>query len=181
MAKASGPAIAGLNTKVAAAKTVTVGLKSPNGLFLRLMKLEDMQESSPAGMRSFKQYVPDLEAGTIELKGYGGAAFGIKQDHRIVGQYALTPNVDGEFIREWLRQNASHDLVKNNLIFIAAEEQDAAAQGREQLQVWDGMNPLKMHATKKDPRVPRKVKTLTKKDDDDDTMVMASPGTSAAA
>lgn len=153
--------------KIATAKTVTVGLKSPNGLLLRLFKSESMVENTPAGPRSFKQAVPNLKAGTVELKGYGGAAFGERQSHRIVGQYALTNNVPADFMREWLEQNQQHDAVINNLIFIAADENSAADEGKDKIKVWDGMHPLRMHSATKDPRVPKRVKTMTKKDDDD--------------
>lgn len=165
---------ANTKTKIANAKTVTVGLKMPNGLILRLFRKESVTEATPSGPKSFEQFVPNLDAPTVELKGYGGAAFGIKQDHRIVGQYALTHNVDAEFMAEWLKQNNKHDVVLNKLIFVQADESDAAAQGEEQRAVWDGLNPLRMHSTKKDPRVPRKLKTLTDKDKDGDE-TMSSP------
>ena len=167
--------------KVAAAKTVTVGLKSPNGIILRLFKPEKQMENTPAGPRAFQMDVPDLKAGTIELKGYGGAAFGVKQDHRIIGQYALTPNVDAAFMREWLKQNEEHELVVNKLIFIQADESDAVAQGTEQRGVWDGLHPLRMHSAKKDPRVPKRVRTMTKKDDDDGGDVISAPAAQSAA
>lgn len=154
--------------KIETAKMVTVGLKSPNGLILRLFNEQAVSENTPAGPRNFKQSFPNQKAGTVELKGYGGAAFGERQSHRIVGQYALTNNVDAEFMRKWLEQNQEHDLVINNLIFIAADEASAADQGKDQLKVWDGLHPLRMANPKvKDPRVPKKVRTMTKKDDDD--------------
>lgn len=158
--------------KIAGAKTVTVGCKSPNGLLLRIFKEEEVTEATQSGPKTFKQSFPDDKAGTVEIKGYGGAAFGIKQDHRIIGQYALTHNVDADFMRKWMEQNQDSDLVKNKLIFIQADEADAAAQGIEQKGIWDGLHPLRMgDPTKKDPRVPRKLKTYTKKDkEDDDTL-----------
>jgi hypothetical protein len=169
--------------KLTTAKYVTVGLKHPSGLILRLFKEEQITEQSPSGPRQVKQHFPNLEAGTVEIKGYGGAAFGQVQPHRIIGQYALTPNVPADFIQEWLKQNKDHDLVKNNLIFIHAEEADAAAQGKEQHAVWDGLHPLRMHSAKKDPRVPKKVKQLAKNDADDataETMAMTAPASAAA-
>src|SRR5689334_3743064 len=132
MSKTSG-------AKVDSRKTVTVGLKSPNGLILRLFKQEEVVEQTPSGPRTVKQFFPNLNAGSVELKGYGGAAFGQTQRHTIVGQYALTPGVDADFIAEWMKQNKDHDLVKNNLIFVQADESEARAQGTDQKTVWDGM------------------------------------------
>lgn len=169
-----------VKTKIEQAKTVTVGLKSPNGLILRLFQFDEVVENTPSGPRVFKQSFPIIDAGTVELKGYGGAAFGIKQDHRIIGQYALTTGVDAEFMREWMKQNEKHELVKNKLIFIHADEASAADQGRDQREVWDGLNPLRMHGTKKDPRVPKKVRTMSKKDDDGGETI-SSPAAQAAA
>lgn len=168
-------------TKVEQAKTVTVGLKMPNGLILRLFDFHETNENTPSGPRSFKQAHPNLKAGTVNIKGYGGAAFGMKQDHRIVGQYALTSNVDAEFMREWLKQNAEHELVTNNLIFIQADDSSAADQGADQKAVWDGLNPLRMHSAKVDPRVPKKIRTMTKKDDDDGGATISTPGAESRA
>lgn len=169
--------------KTEGAKYVTVGLKHPSGLILRLFKEEEVTEQSPAGPKTVKQYFPNLKAGTVELKGYGGAAFGQVQPHRIIGQYALTHNVPADFMREWFKQNQELDLVKNNLIFIQADENDAAAQGKDQQTVWDGLHPLRMHSAKKDPRVPKKVRPLAKTDAEDastETMPMTAPGSRAA-
>jgi len=169
--------------KLALAKTVTVGLKHPSGLILRLFKEQEVTEQTPSGPRQVRQFFPNLEAGTVAIKGYGGAAFGQVQPHRIIGQYALTQGVPADFIQEWLKQNQDHDLVKNNLIFIHADEADAAAQGKDQQTVWDGLHPLRMHSAKKDPRVPKKVRQLSKNDGDEannDTMPMTAPASAAA-
>ncbi len=147
-------------------KVCTVGCKMPNGLVLRLMKRTEQVEQTPAGPRPFIQFVPDLEQPVITVRGYGGAAFGVNQPFRIAGQYALTENVPTEFMVEWLKQNKDLDAVKNGIIFIQPNENEAAAHGKDQASIWDGLNPLKMHSAKKDPRVPKKVRTASKNDDD---------------
>lgn len=147
--------------------TCSVALKSPNGIVLRLFKKTTQSEASPAGPREFEKYEVDQDHAPITLRGYKGAAFGQVQPFQISGQYAITENVPVDFIQEWFKQNQQLDLVKNNLIFVMPDNNEAAARGADQKHVWDGLNPLKMSSeVSKDPRVPKKVRTLSKKEDD---------------
>lgn len=184
MSKAKSTTVLATDTKLAGSKTCTVGLKHPNGLILRLFRTEEVHENTPSGPRAFNQSFPVQDDNgmpvTVELQGYGGAAFGQQQKHRIEGQYALTHNVPTDFMREWMKQNQQHDLVRNNLIIVHADAEDSAAQGREQIGVWDGLNPLRMHSSKKDPRVGKKVRTLTKDANEDAQQETIDRGGAAA-
>jgi hypothetical protein len=171
--------------KLESRKLCSVGLKSPNGLILRLFRSEEVRENTNAGPRTFKQFFPDIKAGTVTLKGYKGAAFGQRQPHRIVGQYAITNDVSLEFMQRWMEQNKEHDLVNNQLIFIMPNENEAAAAGRDHKEVWDGLHPLRMpqgatEAKSKDPRVPKRV-SLGSKDGDatDEADVLRKPEVAA--
>lgn len=157
------------NPKFKGKTTCTVGLKSPNGLILRLFKKTAQMENTPSGPREIEKFEVNLDHEPVTLRGYKGAAFGQVQPFRISGQYAMTENVDLEFMKEWMRQNKELDLVKNGLIFIAPDDNYAVSQGNDQRGNWDGLHPLRMTSadpSKKDPRVPRKVRTLSKQDDD---------------
>ena len=120
--------------------TVTVACKLPHGLFLRLFK---MVEYSEPVMGGGSKIVPRAEqiGGAVTIHGYA-APFGKPPVAQVVGGYALTPNVDADFFAEWLKQNADHDVVKNNLIFAneKPESVHGKAKGRESIR--NGLEPI---------------------------------------
>lgn len=160
-------------SKVESRKFCSVALKSPNGLILVIQKEVTATEATNNGPREFKKWVPDPEKGvalgappdangSIRLRGYGGAAFGIAQMFRIAGGYAITNGVPVDFIDAWVEQNKEHEIVKRRLIHVGATENEVAARAKEHKDVWDGLNPLKMprgdtERKSKDPRVPKRV------------------------
>lgn len=144
--------IAQASNQPRARDVVTVGCKMPNGLVLRLHKQET--HAVPVlggGTRDEVRNVPTGEQVTL----FGTAApFGQQPKCLIAGGYALTPNVNKAFMREWMQQNANSDLVKQNLIFVQDDVHAAQDQGDEQAALRHGLEPLHQDP-RKDPRTPR--------------------------
>lgn len=147
--------------KLTSRKTCTVGLKSPNGLILRLFNEEKRSEPvMGGGMREYKIAVPNQQAGTVRLHGTA-VPFGVIPKYRIEGGYALTKGVDVEFMKKWMEQNEEHDLVKNKLIFVQADIDDAEAEAAEKSEVWDGLHPIVPDSDNRIPKGPRGMKIET--------------------
>lgn len=130
------------NPKSHAGAKITVACKVPNGLRLRLFKLQEANEQVlGGGSRSFKR----AEQVGEEVVLYGPAfRFGQVPNFLIVGGYALTPNVDADFFREWLKQNPDLDAVKNHLVFAQKSESDARAEAKEKAPILSGLQPMDM-------------------------------------
>jgi hypothetical protein len=118
--------------------SVTVACKIPNGLELRVMEAHDFNEPVMGGGTRTVQLHRQIGA-PVHIKGCA-APHGIP----IVthGGYALTTNVDADFWTKWLEQNASTDMVRNNLIYAMPREDSAAGKGREQSEIRSGLERL---------------------------------------
>ncbi|TXH35298.1 MAG: hypothetical protein E6Q98_16025 [Rhodospirillaceae bacterium] len=130
--------------------TVTVACKIPNGLILRVFDMVDHDVPvMGGGTKTTKKAVQ--RGGMVKVNG-PATPFGQAPRSQIVGGYALTHNVPAEFFKDWLKQNAEHDAVKNGLIF--GHEKFDAVHGRAEdgKKVVSGMHPL---IPDKDPRIPR--------------------------
>jgi len=136
--------------------TVTVACKLPHGLELRLCKPEEFQVPVPGGgMRKEKRFVHFGPA--VVIKGYV-APHGMSPEAPVVGGYALTYGVDSDFFAEWLKQNADHDAVRNNLIFAHVKNDMVTGEAKEKAEIRNGLEPI-------DPTKPElKVKGVAKAD-----------------
>lgn len=56
--------------------------------------------------------------------------------------YALTPNVDADFFKEWMAANVNLDCVRRKFVFAHVKEADAAAQAREMTGETTGLEPI---------------------------------------
>lgn len=131
---------------------VTVCCKIPMGLELRLFKpVEVKHPVMGGGFQTVTEHHEDLNAGRVRIKGPAHYMH-MAPKAMIVGGYALTPNVDAEFFREWMKQNQSLDAVKNGLIF--AQKTPDAAQGmaEERADTFSNLEPMN---PEKDRRAPR--------------------------
>ena len=137
-------------------ETVTVACKLPHGLELRLCKPEEFMVNIPGGgTRKEKRHVP---YGKSVIIGGVAAPFGFQPNSPISGGYALTPNVDKQFFDEWLRQNADHDAVRNNLLFAHVKTDMVSDEAKEKKDIKSGLEPI-------DPSNPgAKVKGVEKAD-----------------
>lgn len=109
---------------------IQVACKLPNGLVLRLFKMEDAVEPSPNGGRKIKIAREDVDAGRVTLNGCA-VPFGADHDYRIINGYSLTL-VDTDFWKEWLIQNKDAEVVKKNLVFAHEKTDDVQAQIKDQ-------------------------------------------------
>lgn len=143
---------------------VTVGCKLPDGLRLRLFKMEETQEPvMGGGWRTVQRAVPF--GPQVVLKG-NAQPLGIILRHMIIGGYGITENVDKDFIDEWFKQNADSDIVKNHLIVVQPRLDLARDQAKEQSKLESGFEPINPGIDPKgrpvDPRMPREVQTWDK-------------------
>jgi len=110
-------------------KMVWCTCKHPPGLILKIWEREDHDVSVLGG--GLKTEGRSVAVGD-PVRIFGPAVpFGREARCRIVKGYALTPNVPGDFAREWLKQNAKSDLVKNKLVMFHDSEQKAVAWAKE--------------------------------------------------
>lgn len=137
-------------SSLASTDTVTVGCKLPWGLKLRLFKMEPHDEPvMGGGMKSVSRAVQFRDP--VVINGCA-VAKGVAPEHPIVGGYGLTYNVNAEFFAEWLKQNADHPAVRNNMIFAQGKSASARDQAKEMRGLRSGQEPI---AQRDDPRVPR--------------------------
>lgn len=59
-----------------------------------------------------------------------------------IGGYGITDNVDKEFMDEWLKRNADHPAVKNELIFINTKNADTKAKAKDLKENKNGLEGL---------------------------------------
>lgn len=143
----AGPTSASNPVSRAGAK-VTIACKMPSGLILRLFKMEEYAEPvMGGGSRTSKRAVqvgPSVTLnGTATPPGYTPRFL-------ISGGYALTSNVDKDFWEEWLKQNHDLEVVTNNLVFAASDQQHAQDRAAEQKDLKHGVEPLDMSEIEKD-------------------------------
>lgn len=140
-------------------ETVTVALKHPNGLILRLFKMEDVQEAvMGGGTRTIKKAMP--YGGSVRIKGYNPRNSKIPLP-AAAGAFALTYNVPKDFWDEWVKQNSDHPYLTGNLLYAVGARRDAEAMSRERdKDLNSGLEPLNPD------RLPtNKVTTLAKGED----------------
>lgn len=148
--KAVDPAEVAAQPVVQASGKVIVACKIANGLVLRLHTMVEMSEPVLGGgyrtvMRA--QVIGD----PVHIRG-PAAPFGVMPRYAVIGGYALTDGVDGDFWRAWMEQNKTHQAVVNGLIFAHTKEDAARGMSADQEEIRSGMEPI---TPDKDPRLPR--------------------------
>lgn len=138
--------------------TVSVGLKLPHGLIL---KVYDMISSNELVMGGGTREVKKAQqmGETYLLKGYLTRKKNRKETAPLViGGYAITSGIPKDFFDKWLEQNKDSDLVRNNLIFAQGTSDRAGDQADDQESTKNGLEPI-------DPDNPgAKVKGVVKAD-----------------
>lgn len=142
--------------------TVTVTCKVPNGLILRVFTMQDgFEQVVGGGSRKIKTAV--LAADPVRIAG-PSTPLNERPKVDVFGGYALTPGINAEFFAEWLKQNADHDAVRNNLIFAEPKSDSAASHAKEYVSQRSGLEPLNPEKRLQDgkmvpvdPRMPRQV------------------------
>lgn len=119
---------------------VTVACKLPHGLVLQLARPEVVSEPvMGGGSRQSKQFRQFGEQITVHGVSHPQNA---APKAMIVGGYALTNEVSGQFWFEWLAQNKEHAAVKNHLLFAYEKEADAKDDAKDHAKVRSGLERL---------------------------------------
>jgi hypothetical protein len=144
----------------AAADTVTIACKLPNGFFMTIHKLE--KYSVPVlggGTRDESRAVPLNDP--IRIKG-PAAPQGVSPRAPVIGGYALTSGVPKDVADKWFEENKSSAMVKNRVVFVAKTDDAARGIAKDQADLTSGMERLNPDMTTKagksvpkDPRWPR--------------------------
>lgn len=143
-------------------KTMSVACKIPAGLILQLCRETEYNEPvMGGGTRAVKKFEKDGE--TVKLNGFAvprGADFDPSNVQPISGGFGITHNVDADFFRAWMEQNADLPAVKNGLVFGHERPEFVSGKAKErQDDVLSGLEPLKQNS---DPRAPRGIKQAEK-------------------
>lgn len=124
--------------------TVTMGCKVPNGVVLRLFDLVDVQLSMNGIVLTEKQ--AQQREGEYVLNGFsidlGKMAGGIPPEHQIIGGFGLTSGIPRDFADEWFAQNAQSALVRNKIVFMERNENEARAHARDYASLQSGLQPV---------------------------------------
>lgn len=99
----------------AAAKTLSIGCKLPNGLHL------DLKDNSGELVRH-------------TLNGANAT--------RIIGGYGITHNIPADFMAGWLKKNAKHPAVVKGLIFTHTDAISAESIAKERREAVSGLEPI---------------------------------------
>jgi hypothetical protein len=155
-------------TKSSASGTVTVAVKSPHGILLRVFRPQGVREPLPGG--GYRDVTQHFEVPNTRHELFGWAHEKGKQPRVPVvlgadgiSGYAMNHDVPADIWNAWLEQNHESDLVRNGLIFAYAKEGDARAHARDGENVWDGLHPMQVDEFddagkplfKPDPRAPK--------------------------
>lgn len=128
--------------------TVTVALKMPNGLLLRIFQEHTEHENvMGGGTRAVKVSRPVGDQ--VRIQGY---AVPINKRPRYLitaGNFALTEGVDAKFFKTWWQQNEGCAMIKAGLIFCMKSKAEAEAKADSREDVRNGLEPM---ALKDDPR-----------------------------
>lgn len=123
-----------------AGPTVTVACKLPNGLRMRLFRMQKTHEPVLGGGSREVQVAHETGA-EFTLNGWSHPQNKASRA-TIEGGYALTPNVPKDFWDAWFAQNKDTDFVKKGLIFAHEKESSTIAEAREKVAVRSGLERL---------------------------------------
>lgn len=120
--------------------TVTVSLKHPHGLILRLYDMVETPEAvMGGGTRTVKQ--ARFNGRQITINGYSQKNSSVPLPH-MAGAFAMTPDVPKDFWDEWVKQNHDHPYLQNNIMFASPSVNYATGKEREYAAVKSGLEPL---------------------------------------
>lgn len=133
--------------------TVTVGLKVPNGMVLRLQVQEEVRYPVMGGGTTIeKQWRPDPSQKSYTLHG-SRTPHGEQPKCLVVGGYAMTPGIPADFMDKWLDQNKQLDVVTAGLIIVHKTTDGARGEATEKKDLRSGLEPMRPG---NDPRIPKR-------------------------
>ena len=122
--------------------TVYVACKLPHGLILRIFKQTTVEKPVVGdATRVRDESRAQIMASPIKIKGYC-VPNGKVQLPSMPASYAVTPNVDEEFIRTWFEQNKDTPLVTGKFVMFHAKEDSLRSMIRENEKRRNGFEPL---------------------------------------
>jgi len=129
------------NTIHAARDVVSVACKMPNGLILRGMNRDIVQELvQGGGVRDVVQFTPSGEQ--IVLGGTSARVGDPRPPLLTASGYRVTPNVPKHLWDDWYAANKTSDLVKNRIVFASEKAEDVQAFGRQHDTVVTGLEGI---------------------------------------
>ncbi len=121
---------------------ISVVLKHPHGLILRVFDMVDGHEPLPGGGTKTVQRAQP-RADKVFIRGYLDKYDPAMPPLSIGSRFAVTHNVDKDFFELWLKQNHDHDAVVNGILYASESPEDAAASIREKEKDFtSGLEPL---------------------------------------
>lgn len=128
--------------ETASRKLCVVACKVPNGLILRLFKMIDTTEAVQGGP---PRKVPVAQQIGEQVKINGPAApHGMSPRCEVANGYALTYNVDAEFMAAWLKQNHDLDAVRNKMILAHDQPESVRDETRDNVGRRSGLERLQV-------------------------------------
>lgn len=146
--------------------TVTVYLKYPSGINLRMHDFHNESELMMGGM-SRDVRVARFNGRSFVLNGTAAPFGQARRDAngefvRMVAGYAITEGVPKDMWDQWLEQNKDHNLVRNKLIYAHEKTGEGDAWAKDHKTTLSGLEPLVQtladgagRITQHDPRAPR--------------------------
>lgn len=120
------------------AETITVICRHPSGIKLDLYDMETLKARNLSSTPSMSSPVP---VRSVVLNGIKSDPRFVKEANIHLGLGGRT-QVDKDFWEAWLKQNASSDLVKKNIIFAEINEKRALDRLDSEGKTPTGMEPL---------------------------------------
>lgn len=157
-AKTPAPGAPAVHGTAKAAKYVIVASKLPFNLEIQLCR---PQESRVTGQFGSVNETVHVKFGEVLLicgtsypvnnvpKGFPKPP-GMIEDE--MGGYAMTVGMPADFMREWMKQNADTDMVKNGMIKVHAELESLESDAREHAGISSGLGPLNPDGDRRAPK-----------------------------
>jgi hypothetical protein len=121
---------------------VTVILKAPAGIVLRLFRMEDAQEPMfGGGFKTVQRAVEVPLDPPVVLNGFANPVSGTPKSITY-GGYGVTRGVPRDVWEAWLEQNADSDLVRRGLVYALENDTDALWEAKDRADTRSGMEPL---------------------------------------
>jgi hypothetical protein len=124
---------------------VWAACKLPGGIICRVFEPAERDEGTPAGVKRVKYFKPrrtadDTGDQQVTIPGYAST-----WQRQAAGQefYRITGPHPGDFMREYMKQNHSSDIVRRGLLLIAdtRAELEAKIKDHENIVTGSGMGP----------------------------------------
>lgn len=131
--------------------TVTVALKLPNGLRLRIYNMVEDNEPTQQGYKKIARAEPirDESGDIIEvvLRGWNDDQQAGFRNSRIAipaapGAFALTHGVDADFMKKWMEDNKDQEIVKKGLICVSENERTIERHLLKKDKLMSGLEPV---------------------------------------